>query len=85
MNITKQFNYLLKVANISSDLNKIASSPSNLIVVPPKSGSNTLSPIARESLITFPSRVVNPGPTAITSPSFALAVALSGSKIPPAV
>lgn len=77
--------YLLKVAKISSDLNKMASSPSNLIVVPPKSGSNTLSPTERGNLMTLPSRVVIPGPTANTSPSLGLEVALSGNRTPPAV
>ncbi len=77
--------YLVILAKISSLRKRKSSSPSNLSGSPPYSGKKTLSPTATETGTTSPSRVLKPGPTARTSPSWFLEMLDSGSKIPPAV
>lgn len=52
---------------------------------PPYSGNRTLSPTATETGIVSPSLVLDPGPTAMTSPSLALDTLDSGRRMPPAV
>lgn len=53
--------------------------------MPPYSGNKTLSPTFTETGKGVPSLVLPPGPTAMTSPSFAFDCVDSGKMIPPAV
>lgn len=63
---------------MSSSRNKLNSSSPKVNVVPPYSGSSTVSPTLTLTVIFAPVSVTRPGPTAITSPSLVLPSLLSG-------
>merc|ERR1712123_424207 len=73
------------LATMSVSLNTWNSSPSTSNLLPPYSGSKTLSPTATLIGILIPASPLTPGPTATTVPSRPLDWAASGMNSPPLV